>query len=195
MDLIVETDINDVVLSDFYEYSNEHDKIETNYVESNMNVTNRNPIKIKQLINRIIKLQNLSDNYIKLIIIFFVLALNTPYLLLDYYFQRNASDISYVYLLVSISERQILSFIFYYYIITEKLHDIYKFPKGNKNLTLVCIVDRYWYKYYSILGITIVLCYYFIMGYINSTNTYILLSCISHLLYTYFSCPKNLLEN
>jgi hypothetical protein len=195
MDLIVETNKNDVVLSDFYEYSNEHDKIERNYVESNMNVINKNPIKIKQLINRIIKLQNLSDNYIKLIIIFFVLTLNTPHILLDYYFQRNAPDISYVYLLVSISERQILSFIFYYYIITEKLHDIYKFPKGNKNLTLVCIVDRYWYKYYSILGITIVLCYYFIMGYINSTNTYILLSCISQLLYTYFSCPKNLLEN
>jgi hypothetical protein len=194
MNLTIESKLSDVVPAEFYEYEY-HDHKETNTLYTENNITNRNPIKFNQLINGIVKLQNFSDNYIKLIIILFVLTMNTPYILLDYYFQRNANSISYVYLLVSISERQILSFIFYYYIITQKLHDIYKFPKGNKTLAIICKIDRYWYKYYSILGITIVLCFYFITGCVNSTNTYILLSSCSHLLYTYISSSsKKLLE-
>ena len=167
-DLFVDTNIQNAIIPFQNDNTNENE---------NWN-NNQNNNTLKDFISRIIKIQTMSDNAIKINIIALVFILNSPQLFFDLYFQSNVNILSKNYLLVSIVQKQTLSFIFVYYIITEDLNKIFRIPNDNKYMIMLYKIDTCWREYYSILGIIIVIYNWVINRYIDETNIYIFIICI-----------------
>jgi hypothetical protein len=171
-DLFVDTNIQNTIIP----FQNDNTNVNANINENRNNIQNniQNNYTFKDFIIRKIKMQTMSDTAIKINIIALVFVLNLPQVFFDLYYKSNVNILSKNYLLVSIVQKQTFSFIFVYYIVTEDLIKLFQFPNGNKLMTMLCKIDTYWCKYYSILGIIIVIYNWFISRYIDETNIYIL---------------------
>jgi hypothetical protein len=146
------------------------------FVDTGTNIQNRenNNYTFKDFISSIIKIHTSPPNVIRIKMIALTIAFSMPQLFFDYLnFQININRLSDTYLLVAIGQKQIFSFIFCYYIVTEDLDNIYKFPNGNKYMSMLSKIDTFWCEYYSILGVILVSYYWFINRYIDQTNIYI----------------------
>ena len=142
----------------------------------NNNVTQNN-YTFKNFISSIIKIHTMTPREIRIKMIVLTIFFSIPQLCFDWLninTNINKNNLSDTYLLVAILQKQTISLIFCYYIVTEDLQNIYQFPNGNKWFSMLCKIDTYWCKYYSILGIILVSYYYFINRYIDQTNKYIL---------------------
>ena len=142
----------------------------------NNNVTQNN-YTFKNFISSIIKIHTMTPREIRIKMIVLTIFFSIPQLCFDWLninTNINNNNLSDTYLLVAILQKQTFSLIFCYYIVTEDLQNIYQFPNGNKWFSMLCKIDTYWCKYYSILGIILVSYYYFINRYIDQTNKYIL---------------------
>lgn len=150
----------------------------------NVNVNNNvnlNNYTFKDFISSIIKIHTMTPRAIRIQMIVLTIFFSIPQLFFDCLninTNINTNNLSDTYLLVAIIQKQTFSLIFCYYIVTEDLQNIYKFPNGNKWFTTLCKIDTYWCEYYSVLGIILVSYYYFMNRWINTTNIYILFMAI-----------------
>ena len=121
----------------------------------NNNVTQNN-YTFKNFISSIIKIHTMTPREIRIKMIVLTIFFSIPQLCFDWLninTNINNNNLSDTYLLVAILQKQTFSLIFCYYIVTEDLQNIYQFPNGNKWFSMLCKIDTYWCKYYSILGI------------------------------------------
>lgn len=106
-----------------------------------------------------------------------IIALNSPFLLLDKYFINdvNSYDIN-MYLLISFYQRLFCALLSGIYISCNNLDNI-KNELKNKNSYpfYACYIDRYWCEYYSSIGIVLVVNSYLLYGCINLSYLYVLL--------------------
>jgi hypothetical protein len=161
-----------------------------NINENRINIQNN--YIFKDFISSIMKIHAMTPIEIKIKMIALIIAFTMPQLFFDWLnIHTNINNLSDAYLLVAIIQKQTFSFIFCYYIVTEDLHNIYQFPNGNKDMTMLCKIDTYWCEYYSILGVTIVSRYYFINSWIDATNIYILFVSILKLAFIKYVIKKN----
>ena len=156
---------------------NINDNINQN-VNNNVTQNNiQNNYTFKNFISSIIKIHTMTPREIRIKMIVLTIFFSIPQLCFDWLninTNINNNNLSDTYLLVAILQKQTFSLILCYYIVTEDLQNIYQFPNGNKWFSMLCKIDTYWCKYYSILGIILVSYYYFINRYIDQTNKYIL---------------------
>ena len=106
-----------------------------------------------------------------------IIALNSPFLLLDKYFidDVNSYEIN-MYLLISFYQRLFFTLLAGIYISCNNLDNIQNQLKNKNSYPFyACYIDRYWCQYYSSIGIALVIESYLLYGYINLTYLYILL--------------------
>ena len=181
-DLFVDTDINEQNTIMPFINNNINDNETQNIVNNNYT--------FKDFISGIIKIHTMTPREIRIKMIVLTIVFSMPQLFFDW-LNINKNSLSDTYLLVAIVQKQTFSFIFCYYIVTEDLHNIYQFPNSNKYMTILCKIDTYWCEYYSILGVILVSYYYFINGWIDSTNIYILFISILKLVIVKYVIKKN----
>ena len=181
-DLFVDTDINEQNTIMPFINNNINDNETQNIVNNNYT--------FKDFISGIIKIHTMTPMEIRIKMIVLTIVFSMPQLFFDW-LNINTNSLSDTYLLVAIVQKQTFSFIFCYYIVTEDLHNIYQFPNSNKYMTILCKIDTYWCEYYSILGVILVSYYYFINGWIDSTNIYILFISILKLVIVKYVIKKN----
>lgn len=181
-DLFVDTDINEQNTIMPFINNNINDNETQNIVNNNYT--------FKDFISGIIKIHTMTPIEIRIKMIVLTIVFSMPQLFFDW-LNINKNSLSDTYLLVAIVQKQTFSFIFCYYIVTEDLHNIYQFPNSNKYMTILCKIDTYWCEYYSILGVILVSYYYFINGWIDSTNIYILFISILKLVIVKYVIKKN----
>jgi hypothetical protein len=183
-DLFVDTDINEQNTIMPFINNNINDNETQNIVNNNYT--------FKDFISGIIKIHTMTPMEIRIKMIVLTIVFSMPQLFFDWLnINTNTNSLSDTYLLVAIVQKQTFSFIFCYYIVTEDLHNIYQFPNSNKYMTILCKIDTYWCEYYSILGVILVSYYYFINGWIDSTNIYILFISILKLVIVKYVIKKN----
>ena len=161
---------------------------------TNQNNVNRNNYTFKDFISSIIKIHTLTPREIRIKMIVLAIFFSMPQLFFDCLninTNINTNNLSDTYLLVAIVQKQSFSLIFCYYIVTEDLQNIYQFPNGNKWFAMLCKIDTYWCEYYSILGIILVIYYYFINRYIDTTNIYILFMSVLKIALVKYLLKKN----
>jgi hypothetical protein len=106
-----------------------------------------------------------------------IIALNSPFLLLDKYFINdiNSYEIN-MYLLISFYQRLFCALLSGIYISCNNLDNIKNQLKNKKSYPFyACYIDRYWCEYYSSIGIVLVVNSYLLYGCINLSYLYVLL--------------------
>ena len=159
--------------------------IDTNLINSDDAIIyhNSNKFRFKTYVNGIIEIQNFQDFTIRLSIVTSLFIITCPHFFMDYYFlnantNANANDLANIYLKISIYENIILSILAYYFIMSENLDDIYNTSydrSASSNLIIISKIEKFWAKYYSVLGLVITSNFYFTNSYyLNPTYMYIL---------------------
>jgi hypothetical protein len=122
-----------------------------------------------------------------------IIALNSPFLLLDKYFIDDVN--SYVinmYLIISFYQRLFGALLSGIYITCNNLDNIQNQIKNKKSYPFyACYIDRYWCQYYSSIGIAIVIEYYLLYGCINLTYLYVLLVSVLKIYMHFIFLKKN----
>jgi len=106
-----------------------------------------------------------------------IIALNSPFLLLDKYFINdvNSYEIN-IYLLISFYQRLFCALLSGIYISCNKLDNIQNQLKNKNSYPFyACYIDRYWCEYYSSIGVVLVVNSYLLYGCINLSYLYVLL--------------------
>ena len=142
-----------------------------------------NTYRFKTYINGIVEIQNLQDFIIRLSVLTSLFVFGCPRFLMNWYFlyENNHNDndnIVTIYLTGSLVEQVILIFGSSYFIMTEDLDGIYNIQYDRNivpNLIIICKIEAFWVKYYSLLGIGIAVNFFLVNRYINATYMYILL--------------------
>jgi hypothetical protein len=159
------------------------DDLEENNTNNSHNSHNSNQLRFKTYVNGIVEIQNIQDCIIRLSIITSLFILACPRFFVELHFLNEATNdidantVEIIYLKISILENILLSAFTYYFIIREDLDDIYAIKYGINsmpNLIFIGKIEKFWYKYYSWLGITISANYYYNNTYITHAYMYIL---------------------
>jgi hypothetical protein len=156
-----------------------------------------NTYRFKTYINGIVEIQNLQDCIIRLSVVTSVFIIGCPRFLMNWYFlYKDNGNIVTIYLTVSLVEQVILTLGSSYFIMTEDLDDIYDTQYGRiviPNLIVICKVEAFWAKYYSLLGIALATNFCLVNRHINTTYMYILLFGVFRLWIIRFLKNKKLL--
>jgi hypothetical protein len=171
--IFIDTNLDEVIDSTNFNNTSEQNEIE------NRLILQQNKSNFDMIIEGIVNYQKNRDLIIKLKIIGILFVINLFHICIDSYFSFNDNISSRIYLTISIYERIITSTLLNCIIVNEKLDDInFNLVTKNKLLNKICIIDRLWFCYYPIVGITVASNVYILYGYMDATNIYIFISSI-----------------
>lgn len=134
-------------------------------------------IRFKVLIDLFIKYHKKREFEFRINTVLLIIALNSPFLLLDKYFINdvNSYEIN-MYLLMSFYQRLFCALLSGIYISCNNLVNIQNQLKNKNSYPFyACYMDRYWCEYYSSIGIVLVVNSYLLYGCINLSYLYVLL--------------------